>query len=83
MEQFTRVIGITSLISGIFLLAFPEATKQVMLLRAEYAQLSPGALRLFGGWLSLTGALLVATTTRPAVEARLREVFPSERRKAA
>lgn len=83
MEEFARVIGFMSLASGVLLLAFPEATRRVMQVRAEYAQLSTGALRLLGGWELLTGALLVAVTTRPAIEAKIGEVITPERRKAA
>jgi len=83
MEQIARSIGFMSLASGVALLAFPERTRRLMQVRAEYAQLSSSALRLLGGWMLLTGALLVAVTARPAVEAGISEVVLPERRKAA
>lgn len=83
MVQFARAIGFMSLASGAMLLAFPEATRRVMQVRAEYAQLSSGALRLLGSWMLLTGALLVGVTARPAVEVGISELVPQERRKAA
>lgn len=83
MEQFARSIGFMSLASGVMLLAFPGTTRRIMQVRAEYAQLSSGALRLLGGWMLLTGALLVGVTSRPAIEATIGEVVSPERRKAA
>jgi len=83
MQQLARAVGFLSLASGAFLLAFPELARRVTQVRAEFAQLSPGALRLLGGWELLMGALLVSATTRPAVEVRAGEVISPELRKAA
>ena|GEM_PF-6319381 len=82
MHQFSRAVGLLYLASGIFLLAFPEAGRRVIQVRAEFAQLSPDALRLLGFAYSLVGALLVATTT-PAMEVSLSEAIPPGLRKAA
>jgi len=83
MQQFARAVGFLSLVSGTLLLAFPETARRIMQARAEFTQLSPGALRLLGGWELLVGALLVSATTRPAVEVRAGEVISPELRKAA
>lgn len=83
VENFARSLGYISLASGVVLLAFPEAARRLMRTRAEFAQLSPAALRLLGAWELLTGALLVSVTARPAAEVRTREVVSPERRKAA
>ena len=83
MKELARAIGYLSLASGVMLLSFPDASKRLMKVRSEYAQLSPGALRLLGVWELLTGILLVGVTTSPAVGARLGEVLSPERRRAA
>ncbi|MGQ9674735.1 MAG: hypothetical protein ACUVX1_03615 [Chloroflexota bacterium] len=83
MNQFARAIGFLALASGILLLGFPKATKRIMQARAEYAHLSSGALRLLGSWELLTGAMLVAVTASPALEAKISEVVSPEHRKAA
>lgn len=83
MNQFARAMGFIALASGILLLGFPKAAKRIMQVRAEYAHLSPGALRLLGTWELMTGALLVAVTASPALEAKIGEVVSPEHRKAA
>ncbi len=83
MHQFARMIGYLSLIAGVFLLGFPEASRRLIQARAEFGQLSPMALRLLGSWYFLTGVLLVAVTTREAAEVSTREVVSPELRKAA
>ena len=83
MEHFARSLGYISVASGVVLLAFPEAARRLAQTRAEFAQLSPAALRLLGAWELLTGLLLVSVTARPAVEIRTREVVPPEHHRAA
>lgn len=83
MRELARGVGLLSLTSGALLLIFPETARSLMLARAELAQLSPGALRLLGGWVLLTGALLVSTTAKPLATTRVGEGVESELRKAA
>lgn len=86
MQQLARTIGYVSLAAGVVLLGFPEASRRLIAARAEFAQLSPNALRLLGSWYLLTGALLVSTTTRaaePAVAIGAGGVVSPEIRKAA
>ena len=79
MHQFARSMGFISVASGVLLLVFPQATKRIMLARAEFALLSSGALRILGVWSLMMGALLVATTERE-LEAKLRDVASEARR---
>ena len=84
MQQFARFTGFLMLVSGVLTRAFPRAVIRLMKLREESTRLSPGALRLLGGWELLTGSLLAWLTTRPGAEvARVGEVIAPERRKAA
>ena len=83
MQELARAVGFLFLGAGALLLAFPESARRLIKVRAEFAHLSPGALRVLGGWYLLTGALLVSATTRPAVEARVGEVTAPELRRAA
>lgn len=83
MEQFARSVGFMSGVAGALLLAFPESARRMIQVRAEFARLSPAALRLLGAWYLLTGALLVSVTTKPAAEAGLGEVARPELRKVA
>jgi len=82
MEGFTRAIGSISLVSGALLIVSPDTAKRLMKVRAEFTQLSSGALRLLGVWYFLTGLLMVGVTTRRAAE--IGEITrPEELRKAA
>lgn len=83
MREFARAIGFLYTAAGALLLAFPEASRRLIQARAEFAQLSPGALRLLGAWSFMMGTLLVAVTTGAAMPARVGEVVPTERRAAA
>lgn len=83
MQQFARGMGFVSLAAGILLLGFPETARRIMKMRAEFAELSPDALRLLGAWELTMGALLVTATTRHEEEARVREEMPSRLQKAA
>ncbi len=83
MQQLARSIGFLSLIAGALLVVFPETSRRIIEMRAEFARLSPGALRLLGTWYFLTGTLLISVTTKPAVEAKTRELVSPEIRKAA
>ena len=83
MQQFARGMGFLFLASGALLLFFPETTRRFMRVRAEFAQLSTGALRLLGGSYAMIGALLVAATAQPTTEARPVGAVTPELRKAA
>ena len=69
MQQLARAVGFLYLGSGLFLMAFPKPARGVIQARAEIARLSPGALRILGAGYAIGGALLVAVTAMPAIEA--------------
>lgn len=83
MQQFARGMGFISLAAGILLLGFPETARQIMKARAEFAELSHGALRLLGVWELTMGALLVTATAKTIEEARTMEEMPPRYQKVA
>jgi len=82
MRQFARAMGFQLLVAGAFILVFPSATIRLAQLRAEFAHLSPGALRLVGGLEFCTGALLVWLSSEAARERAAEIVLPERRRVA-
>jgi uncharacterized protein YjeT (DUF2065 family) len=83
MQQFARGIGFMSVGVGVLLLAFPRVARRMIEVRAEFARLSPSALRLLGVWELMMGALLVSSTARPAAEVSMGEEATSRLRRAA
>ncbi|MHB0870835.1 MAG: hypothetical protein ACYC66_12695 [Chloroflexota bacterium] len=83
MRGLARAVGFITLVAGAFLLASPEAARRMIRVRAEFAQLSPAALRMLGGWYAVTGALLVSATVSPAAEERAGKAVESGLRRAA
>jgi uncharacterized protein YjeT (DUF2065 family) len=85
MQEFARGFGLLYLVSGAFMLAFPETTRKAMQVRSEFLQLSSGGLRMLGVWTLMMGVILVGATTKPSMVGRLSEIVPSssEQRRAA
>ncbi len=83
MRQFGRFLGFLFLGSGVYMMIFPHNTRRMIQARAEFARLSPGALRLLGFAYLLIGGTLVSVTRPAAIEKKIREAIPPEIRKAA
>ena len=83
MHDLARVFGFVYVAAGVFLAVFPHAARQTMRARAEFTELSDGALRILGIWMFLTGWALVWVTAGARVRSMIGETLGSERRVAA
>jgi uncharacterized protein YjeT (DUF2065 family) len=82
MRDFARVFGVMNLAAGVVLVAFPGLARQIGKVRAEFLELSDGALRLLGFWELVMGATLLGTAARPEVETMVREALARGRQAA-
>lgn len=83
MQLFARAMGYLFLGSGVLMMGFPETTRKIIKVRAEFAHLSPGALRLLGFVYFLTGGMLVSVTRPSALEMKAGKPIERELHRAA